>query len=296
LRKAIDAFQASTRLDPRYALAWAGLADAYSLAVPFSGFKPEEYRESARAAAARAVGLDSTQAEVHTALGFIAMFDDHHMAEAERRFSRALELNPSYAPAHLFRAWSFLFTDRRAQAFVELEHARELDPLSLIINTRIGTFLHYVGQDREAIAAFHQALDLDSTFAHARAGLALSYAMTGRFQEALAMRPNIEPMLGNQEAGEWGVVLALAGRPAEARRALAELEGYRKTRYVSADALAAIHAALGETDAAFAELDRAAAEHAFSLIIERVEPMFKPLHADPRWARFVARLNRPAAQ
>jgi len=184
-----------------------------------------------------------------------------------------------------------MLTGRSAEALAEIERARALDPLSLIIRTRIGTMLHFVGRDREAIGAFQRALEIDSTFAHARAGLALSYAMTGRFQEALALRPDIVPMFGNYEAGQWGVVLSLAGRPAEARRALGELAGYRKQRYVSADAFAAIHAALGEPDAAFGEFDRAFAEHAWSPVIALVEPMFEPLHKDPRWGRLMARLN-----
>ena len=84
--------------------------------------------------------------------------------------------------------------------------------------------MHYLGRDREALDAFKRALELDSSFAQARAGLALSFAFLGRFPEALVVRPSLEPMLGNFESGQWGVVLARAGRAAEARHALAELE------------------------------------------------------------------------
>jgi eukaryotic-like serine/threonine-protein kinase len=295
LRKAREAFEAAVQRDSSYAPAWAGLADAYNLGVPFSAVPPDIALPRARAAAQRALALDSTLAEVHTSLGFIAMFIDRDWAEAERRFNRAVGLNPSYVQGRLFRAWLFMLTGRSDEALGEIEHARALDPLSLIIRTRIGTMLHFVGRDREAIGAFQRALEIDSTFANARAGMALSYAMTGRFQEALALRPNPEPMYGNYEAGQWGVVLALAGRTAEARRALTELEAERKQRYISADALAAIHAALDENDAAFAEFERTFGEHAWSPTITMIEPLFKPLYRDPRWARLMARLNAPPA-
>jgi tetratricopeptide (TPR) repeat protein len=219
------------------------------------------------------------------------MFIARDWAEAERRLNRAVELNPSYVQGRLFRAWLFMLTRRPREALTEIEQARALDPLSLIIRTRMGSMLHFVGRDRDAILAFRSALDIDSTFAFARAGLALSYAMTKRFQEALLLRPELELLLGNYEAGEWGAVLALAGRPAEARRVLGELEAYRKQRYVSPDAFAAIYAALGEPDAAFAEFDRAFAEHAWSPTIAMIEPLYQPLHRDPRWGRLQQRLN-----
>jgi serine/threonine-protein kinase len=291
LRKGREAFEAAVARDSTYALAWAGLADAYNLGVPFGAILPGEALPRAKAAALRALALDSTLAEVHTSLGFIAMFIARDWAEAERRLNRAVELNPSYVQGRLFRAWLFMLTGRRALALNEIERARALDPLSLIIRTRMGTMLHFVGRDRDAIAAFRSALDIDSTFAFARAGLALSYAMTGRFQEALGLRPELELMFGNYEAGEWGAALALAGRSTEARRVLAELEAKRKVRYVSADALAVIHAALGEADASFAEFERAFAEQAWSQVMALVEPVYAPLHRDPRWPRLLERLN-----
>jgi tetratricopeptide (TPR) repeat protein len=232
---------------------------------------------------------------VHTSLGFIALFVARDWADAERRLNRAVELNPSYVQCRLFRSWLYILTGRSAQALTEIEAARALDPLSLIVRLRNGTMLHYVGRDREAIVAFKSALDIDSTFAFARAGLALSYAMTGKFQEAVQFRPDLELLLGNYEAGDWGAALALAGRTAEARSVLAELEARRKQHYVSADAFALIHAALHEADAAFAEFDRAFAEQAWSQVMALVEPVYAPLKSDPRWPRLLERLNAPAA-
>ena len=295
LRKGREAFEAAIARDSSYPLAWAGLADAYNLGVPFAALPPSEAIPRAKAAALRALALDSTLAEVHTSLGFIAMFIDRDWSEAEGRLNRAVELNPSYVQGRLFRAWLYMLTGRSEESLAEIERARALDPLSLIIRTRIGTLLHFAGRDQDAIAAFKSALDIDSTFANARGGLALSYASAGRFQEALAMRPDPQPMFGNYEAGEWGAALALAGRTAEARRALAELERHREKRYVSADAFAMIHAALGDRDLAFAEFERSFVEGSWSPTIGTIEPTYKTLYRDPRWARLMARLNAPSA-
>ncbi len=293
VHRAIEAFHSAVARDSNYALAQAGLAEAYSLGVPFADFSPGEAFPPAIAAARRALALDSTLAEVHVSLGIIAMFHDWDWTEADRRFSRAIQLNPSSAQARLFHSWYLMLTGRAEEAQVEIERARTLDPLSLIINTRVASFLHFRGHDVEAIPAFKRALEIDSTFAHARAGLALSYAMLGRFTEALALPTLVEPMLGNFEVGEPAVVQALGGRRAEAKRTLAELEGFRKRRYVGADAFAAGYAALGDTEAAFAELERAYREHSFTLVITRIEPMYAPLHGDRRWAGLMSRLNFP---
>jgi len=295
LRKAADAFEKAVRQDSSYAAAWAGVADANYLGVIFAGFPHRISMPAARAAAHRALALDSTIAEPHTSLGFIAMMLDWDWAEAERQMDRAVELNPSYVQARLYRSWLYVLTGRTEESLAEIERARALDPLSLIIRTRIGTMLHFAGRDREAIGAYLHALEIDSTFAHARAGLALSYAMTGRFQEALAIKPDVVPMLANYESSQWAVVQVLAGRPAEARRMLAELDSIRKQRYVADDAFAAIYAALGETDSAFAALDRSMAEGNLGQVIEMVEPMWRPLYKDPRWAQLLVRLKaRPA--
>ncbi|HZM97520.1 MAG TPA: protein kinase [Vicinamibacterales bacterium] len=295
LRKAIAAFKAALTLDSTYAPAYAGLADGYSLAVPFGGLSPGEAFPPAKAAAYRALALDSTLAEVHTSLGIIALFHDWDWAEANRQISRAIQLNPSSPQARLFHAWYLLLMGQPESALAEMERARQLDPLSLIINTRKATLLHFLGRDAEAIPAFTRALELDSTFAFAKAGLALSYAMVGRFEEALALKPDWEALLGNYEISQVAVVQVLAGRVEEARRTLRRLEDYRKRRYVGADAFAAGHVALGETEEAFAGLERAYRERSFSLVITAVEPMFAALHADPRWARLLARLNLPQA-
>ena len=290
-RRAIEAFEAALARDSSYALAFAGLADAYALVGPFGGASPQEISSRARAAARRALELDATIAETHTSVGFVAMWIDWDLAEAGRRFDRAVELNPSSVQARLFRTWQLMVTGRTEESLAEIERARTLDPLSLIVNTRRGTMLHFAGRDQEAVAAFTRALELDSTFAFARAGLALSLAMLGRCQEALSITVPLEPLLGNGEAGQPGAVFARCGKPDQARQVLAELERLRTLRYVSAEALATVHAALGDRDAAFAELDRAVREHSFTLPTVANWPAYASFRSDPRWVPFLRRIG-----
>jgi serine/threonine-protein kinase len=289
--KAMEYFESALARDPDYALALSGIADGYALLIPFGGMAPREVGPLAKAAALRAVRSDSTRAEVHTSLGFISMWYDWDLREAERRFNRALALNPSYVQAHLFRTWQLMVMGRIDEALESIERARTLDPLSLIVNARKGAMLHFAGRDREAIQAFQYALELDSTFANARAQLGLTLAALGRCREAIALAVPVELMLGNNEAGSAGVVAARCGQADRAREILRHLERWRETRYVSAEALAAIHANLGDPDAAFRELDRAIQERSFSIPLLTIEPMFAPLRADPRWQPLLRRVG-----
>ncbi len=289
--KAIEAFEGALARDSTYAQAYAGLADAYALLVPFGGMTPSIGRDRARSAALRAMALDSSLAEVHTSLGFIGFWLDWDIAGAERQYDRAIQLNPNYVPAYLFKSWLLAATGRTPQSLAAIEMARTLDPLSLIVNARLGTMLHFAGRDSAAIPAYRHALELDSTLAVARAGLALSLATLGRCAEAVAIAVPVEANLGSYESGEPGVVLAMCGKPAEARHALDALEALRRHRYVAADGVAAILTALGRTDEAFGELSRAVEERAFTMPMALVEPMFVPLHQDPRWSELQRRMG-----
>jgi serine/threonine-protein kinase len=290
-RRAIQFFESALSRDSNYALALSGLADAYALLVPFGGMAPTEAGPLAKAAALRAMRIDSSLAEVQTSLGFITMWYDWDIAEAERYFRRALELNPNYVQAHLFRTWQLMVMGRVDEGLAAIERARTLDPLSLIVNARKGVMLHLAGRGEDAVQAFQHALELDSTFANARGYFAMTLAALGRCREALAVPVPIELMLGNYEAGSTGVVAAQCGKPAEARRILQQLEQWRGSRYVSADALAVIHAQLGEKDAAFRELDRGIRERGFAIPLIGIDPIYNALHSDPRWGDLIRRVG-----
>jgi eukaryotic-like serine/threonine-protein kinase len=291
LHRAIDAFRGALARDPRYAAAESGLADAFSFLSGFAAVAPGDAFPEARAAALRALALDSTIAEVHVSLGIISMFYEWDWEGGRRHLERAIALNPSLAQAHQFMAWDLMLNDRPDEAVREMTLAQRLDPLSLIINTRVGTILRWTGHLDEALAPVQHALALDSTFISARVELARQYAAAGRFADALAVIPSTQ-LGATADGGDTPACFtALAGRPAEARRLLAGLESTAKRQYVSQFMLAEAYVCLGDRDRTLQALDRGADERAFQLPFIKHEPLFAPLRADPRFNAVLQRMH-----
>ncbi|HEY2163719.1 MAG TPA: tetratricopeptide repeat protein, partial [Gemmatimonadaceae bacterium] len=289
---AIRAFEEAIARDSSFAPAYAGLADAYSLAAPFGGRRPGDVFPPARAAARRALALDSTLAEAHTSLGIVAMFYDWDWPTAAAQLRRGTELNPSYAEGHLFYSWYLLLKGRRDEARAEVTRAGTLDQLSVIITTRRGTLLQYEGRDREAIPFFRQALDIDSTFFFARVELAASLLRTGDRAAArqIVDRTTTIPR-GTGEGAYIAWALVQLGDTAAARASLREMEAAAVTEYVSADAIAGAYAVLGDSARALDLLDKAAEEHAFTLVFLTSYATLESLHGNARFRRLVERVG-----
>jgi len=291
LATAIRSFEAAIARDSSFAPAYAGLADAYSLTAPFSGVPPRTVLEKARAAANRALALDSTVAEAHTSLGIVAMFYDWDWATAGKHLARAVALNPSYAEGHLFYAWYLLLKGRGAEAPAELNRAHALDQLSVVIATRRGTLMQYAGRDAEAIPFFREALELDSTFFPARAELAEAFVRTGQPDSARRIVPRAALFPGSVDAALPAWVLVQLGDTATARRLLGTYEAERGQTYVAADGLAAMYATLGDSTRALDLLEKAAEERAFTLVFVANYRMFNSLHKSARFRRLVDRIG-----
>ena len=291
LASAIRSFEAAIAKDSSFAPAYAGLADAYSLTAPFGGRPPRTVFELARSAANRALALDSTVAEAHTSLGIVAMFYDWDWPAAGQHLARAVALNPSYAEGHLFYGWYLLLKGRGADAQAELARAHALDQLSVVIATRRATLMQYAGRDREAIPFLQQALELDSTFFHARADLAAAFVATGQLDSARRVVPRAALFPGSGEAGMPVWVLVQLGDTTAARRLVRDYEAARQHMYVAADAMAAMYAALGDSTRALQLLDDAAEERAFTLVFLANYPMFTSLHKSARFRRLVDRIG-----
>jgi len=291
LATAIRSFEAAIAKDSSFAPAYAGLADAYSLAAPFGGRRPRDVFELSRAAANRALALDSTVAEAHTSLGIVAMFYDWDWPSAGQHLARAVELSPSYAEGHLFYGWYLLLKGRGTEARAELNRAHALDQLSVVIATRRATLLQYAGRDAEAIPFLHEALELDSTFFHARAELAESFLATGQPDSARRVVPRVALFPGSGEAAMPVSVLVQLGDTDTARRLLGAYEAEREHTYVAADALAGMYAALGDSTRALDLLETAAEERAFTLVFLANYRMFNSLHKSARFRRLVNRIG-----
>ena len=293
LSRAIGLFRQALDRDSSNARAWAGLADSYSLLGNFGNLPPREAMPQAKAAALRAAQLDSTLAEAQTSLGVVSMFYEWDWPAAERYYRRALALNPRYATGHLFYAWYLFCQGRHEDALREMKMAQSIEPLSVTINARVGSLYRLLSRYDEAVPFLKRAMSLDSSARIPRADLGLVYAQTGRFQEAFRLLPPIEEHVANFEGGFLGYGLARAGRREEALRTVHEMERFASSRYVSGDAIAAVYAGLGDADRAFAALDRAERDHAFTLVFVGLEPMFASLRSDPRFRQLLEPVHVP---
>ena len=294
LRKAQDYFERAIQKDSSYALAWAGLSDAYSHIGVFGYVPPRAVYAKAKAAALQALALDSTLAGAHTSLGFIALFYDWDWPTAGRQFDRALALDPRYPDAHLFHGWYFVATNRMDDAIREVQTAVNLEPFSSVNNARLSSMLFLARRYDEALAQSLRVLELDSLVPGpaGRGDLARAYLWLGRCAESLAALEGRPVFSAIFSGGLLGYAYARCGRRAQA---LAELDRLgavaREGRYVSHYALAMIHAGLGDNEQALAELDSAYVERAWAMFTLRVDPAFDGLRADPRFSRLLKKVG-----
>jgi tetratricopeptide (TPR) repeat protein len=224
------------------------------------------------------------------------MFYEWNWEAGRRHLERAIALNPSLPQAHQFLAWYLVLNNRGDEARNELRLAQRLDPLSLIINTRIGTLDRWTGRGPEALAPVQHALTLDSTFPPARVELARQYAVAGRFAEALATLPRSMLDLSGDGADTQACFTALAGHQDEARRLVAGLEAAAKRQYISQYVFGAAYGCLGDRDHAWESLQRALEEPAFQLPFIKFEEQFTLLRSDPRFNALLERMHLPPRQ
>jgi serine/threonine-protein kinase len=287
-QKAAEHFQQAIELDPSFALAYAGLADNWLVQPSWDILSPREAYPRAKAAAERALGIDASLAEPYAALGGIRWMYQWDWEGAEQGYRRALELNPNYATAHHWYAWSLATSGRHNESIAEMKRAQELDPLSLIITVDLGRMYYLARHYDEAKEAIRKALEMEPNFAAAHIVLGLVHLATGRAQEAVAAFRD-QGDLRDHLAQAY----ALAGNREEARRLLEQLEKESKERYVPATSMAVIYGRLGEKDRAFEWLEKSLEQRAWMAAQMKVEPRFDPLRDDPRFHDLMRRIGLP---
>jgi serine/threonine protein kinase/Tfp pilus assembly protein PilF len=294
LHKGIDYFEQAIRTDPAYALAYSGLADCYTKLgdVGVTAITPREAFARARAAAMRALEIDSSLAEAHASLGHLDM---HHFrwADAEKDFKRAIEHNPNYATAYQWYAYYLAFHHRFDEALKEIETAGKLDPLSLPIADSVGEFLYFARRQDEAIQQFEKTLEMDPNFLATRINLGHAYEQKGMFKEAEQQFVRARQIAGESidALASLGHTYALSGKTGAALEVLAQLGHLSKNTYVSPYDIAVIHAGLGDLDEAFRWLDKAYREGVEWMIFTNVDPRLDPLRSDPRYTDLITRLG-----
>ena len=289
-RKAIELFEQAIALDPGYARAYAGLADAYGLLASYNFLSPQQAYPKAKAAAEKAIALDGGLAEAHTSLASIQHSYEWDWRGAERAYQRALELNPGYATAHQWYGEYLIQVGRFDQAARQMELARALDPLSLIINTNLG-WTYFMARDYDrAIAQLRKVVELDAHFVNARLKLGLAYMQKGELAEAQAEFQQAQTLAGDgsQVLSARGYAYALAGVRAEAQRIVQQLEARARTSYIEPSDIALVYVALGQSDEAFAWLQKAYQQRSEALLCWlKVDPRVDALRADPRFAELL---------
>jgi TolB-like protein/DNA-binding SARP family transcriptional activator/tetratricopeptide (TPR) repeat protein len=279
--------------DSTFAEAYAGLAECYALLVAYGAWPPQEGYPRARAAAQQALRLDPTVAEAHAALALVHLYFDGDWRAADGAFARALRLKPGNAAVRQWHATYLAYQERWDEALLELRRAERLDPHSAAIQTAGGTILYYAGRYDGAIDRSRTALVMDPGAWPAHLQLAGALAQQGRYDEALAEVELAKRHSQGQALPDAlrGYVLAVSGRHAEAREVIRALQAGGAGRpYVSPAYVAAVYTGLGETDAAFAWLERALQTRDDWVVYAAVEPVFAPLRTDPRFTALTRRI------
>jgi TolB-like protein/Tfp pilus assembly protein PilF len=296
LKKAIEQFQQAVDKDPSYALAYAGLADAYSTLPGYSATPANEVVQKASAAAARAIELDPNLAEAHVSLAGTMMNFNSDPAVAEKELQRAIELNPNYPTAHHWYALLLATLGRIDEAKREIRRAQQLDPLSLIINRTVGNVFFWAREYDQALEQFKRTLEIDPNFPPAHEDIAVIYGMKGRYEEAVQEINKAITLNGRlpHYVATLGCIDANSGHKDEALKMLKELLAREHTEYVSSADIALVYVALGDKEKAFERLDEATTkeEHRTNVNL-KIGPAWDPLRSDPRFAELLRRAGLP---
>jgi serine/threonine protein kinase/tetratricopeptide (TPR) repeat protein len=293
LIKSIEYFEKAIEIDPNYALAHAGLGDAYQTLGSNGFWLPEKAFPKAKAAALKALEIDDKLAEAHTTLAGITGDYDWDFVNAEKEFKLAIELNPGYATAHQWYAELLSHLGRHEEAIREIKIARNLDPLSPRISASVGFFIIFLRRYGEAHDELNKALEVDPNHFLTHELLGWVYEATGKYEGAVKcylLAIELGGMSKDPEA-DLASCYALMGKREEARKILDNLIEHSKGNFVSGVDLAFICAALGEKDQAFDWLEKAFRERDPYLLNIKYYYRFDSLRSDPRYADLLRRIG-----
>jgi len=263
---------------------YAGLADTYSLLGDAGYLPPSEAWPKAKAAAMRALEIDDTLGETHTSLGLVKEHYEWDWTGAEKEFKRAIELNPNSPTAHLWYGDFLSNTGRLEEGMRETRRAQELDPVSLIINTRLGWQYYLSHQYDQAVEQLRKVLDIDQKFALARRILEGVYSQMGKQKEAVAEREKFASLSGGPEfAASIEDTFSKSGYNGVLRGWLDGMIEDSKHRYVSSYDIAVIYARMSEKDKTLTWLEKAYDEHDSGLVSLAVNPLFDSVRSNMRF-------------
>jgi len=291
-RKSIEFFKQATAKDPNYALAYAGIADSYSLLGELGIVAPKEIFPQARGYAEKALQLDDNLSEAHLSLGIVKLFYDWNPPAAEPELVRARELNPSDPQVHHFYGHYLEFIGRYEEATAEFQRGIDVDPTNLIVNAEYGWTFYLRHRWDEAIAQYRKTLELEPNFILASVWMAQAFEQKQMYAEALAELERARK-IDNWYwiIAEIGCVDAFTGKRDEAQKIIAELNARAAHEYIDETLIVYIFLALGDKDQAFAWMEKGYQSRASNLPWLVMEPKFDPLRSDPRFGQFVRQIG-----
>jgi DNA-binding winged helix-turn-helix (wHTH) protein/TolB-like protein len=293
LQRGLSYFQQAIDRDPTYALAYAGLADAYFVECAAGAVPAREGLPKAKAAALAALELDDSLAEAHASLAHLYFEYDWNWTEAEAEYKKAIALSPNYSIGHYFYGTFLLAMARNTEAFGELRRAQELDPLSPMIATFIGKGYYYAGNNQESIAQYRQVIHSNPQFPVAQSFLVETLERAGLFEEALAqMDATNPPQKQDPDLAALHHAYQTAGAHGYLRERIRQmgLDPKGEAGGLSGGS-AALYAILGDKDHAFDMLGRAYDRHELWLVFLKVDPTWASLRIDPRFKDFLHRVK-----
>ncbi len=293
MARALDCFRKAVQRDPRCALAYAGMADCYSLLAFYGGLPPRGTFTKAKAAAKKAVKLNPALAETHTSLAYALMHHDWNFNAAEEEFRQALEINPSFVPAHLWHGIFLSVLGRNDEAIAEARKAKALEPLSASVSAVVGMIFYFARQHATAAKMFHEALEMEPDFVLAHEGLGQLFIQERAYKRAI--RHLEEAVRRTRFGGSMIAAMAFAhardGDGARARALLKRITSLVLRGEASPVSIAIIHVGLNQLDEAFRWLQRACQHRSGKLIYLKANPIFEDLHADKRFDALVGKIG-----
>jgi TolB-like protein/DNA-binding winged helix-turn-helix (wHTH) protein/Flp pilus assembly protein TadD len=295
LKVALAYFNQAIDEDSKYAPAYSGLADTYALLGDwqYAVMTPKEAYPKAKAAATKALELDSTLGEAHNSLAFVLDGFDWNFDSAGKEFRRAIELNPGYATAHHWYAWHLSLLGRYGDAIAEMKKAESLDPLSLIINSDLAELLVLAHSADESIQQSRKTIEMDPNFALAHNQLAQAYLQEHMYDPAVAELQKAVQLSGGSPTciANLARAYALSGKRSDSEKLLSDLRNRSNPAHPNSAEIAMIYASLGDKDQAMNWLEKGYEERFNPGVLLR--PGFDSLRSDSRFQNLVHRIGLP---
>jgi len=293
LKKGIEYFQQAIAEDPNFSLAHAGIADCLVLLGLFGAADSRTIMPQAKAAAMKAIELDESHGEAYASLGQIKLIYDRDWRAAEADFQQAVRLSPTYPTAHQWYGEYLASMGVFDEGLTKLKKARDLDPLSLIINTNLGLNLYFARQYDPALEQLERALELEPNFFRAHLHLGMCYERKRMYAEAVAEFDKARSISENSwTLAGLGQCHASFGAREEAERLLDQLLELSRHQFVSCATIAAVYAGFDDgADQTIEWLEKAYEERSGLLIWLKVWPIFDHLRSNARFVRLLRRIG-----